>query len=366
MNENKNLSGSAYLLGFTLIPEIGPSRFEKITKNFPSLEKAWRASEKELLSKGIEEKTVSLFCQKRLSVGIEKEFEKFSKSGFLLISKDEPTYPERLKEISSAPYALFCHGNTDLLDKKQIAVVGTRIPTNYGKMATEKLCQGLANAGFVITSGMANGIDSIAHKSALEAGAPTIAVLGEGLALLARKFFAKKLMEEIVGAGGLIISEYHPSARATKFTFPARNRIISGLSLGTLVIEAGEKSGSLITANCALEQNREVFAVPGSIFSPQSMGTSLLLKNGAQPVTSANDILAAFQFAPLENLSAPPPNFESEIERTIYSQLTLEPIHIDILAKKCALGANEVSSTLSIMELRGIAKNIGGGMFIKQ
>lgn len=173
-------------------------------------------------------------------------------------------------------------------------------------------------------------------------------------------------MDDIVRSGGLIVSEYHPWARATKFTFPARNRIISGLSLGVLVIEAGEKSGSLITANCALEQNREVFAVPGSIFSSQSIGTNLLIKQGAQLVSSQNDILTALNFMPSSSKQTTLPQFENETEKTIYSLLTLEPAHIDALAKKCCLDSNNISAILSLMELRGIAKNIGGGMFIKQ
>lgn len=366
MTQTKPLPDHAYIFGFSLILEIGPARFEKITKEFSSPKEAWLAPEKELLEKGVDQKTANLFIQKRKEISLEKEFENFSKRPYYFITKKDSLYPSRLKEIKTAPYVLFCYGDIQLLAKKQLAVVGTRMPTSYGKTATEKICQGIINAGLLITSGMANGIDTIAHNVAMEMGSPTIAVLGEGFEQARKNFNFKKTMDDIVRSGGLIVSEYHPWARATKFTFPARNRIISGLSLGVLVIEAGEKSGSLITANCALEQNREVFAVPGSIFSSQSIGTNLLIKQGAQLVSSQNDILTALNFMPSSSKQTTLPQFENETEKTIYSLLTLEPSHIDALAKKCCLDPNNISAILSLMELRGIAKNIGGGMFIKQ
>jgi DNA processing protein len=363
---SNSLPDIAYLLGFTLIAEIGPARFEKITKNCKTFQAAWEIPKTTLLKKGVDQKTIDVFCQKKNVIDLEKEYEKFKNSEYQLITKNSSEYPQQLREVKNAPYVLFCLGNVQLLSKKQIAIVGTRLPTEYGKIATTKICQGLANSGLVITSGMANGIDTIAHQTALEANCPTIAVLGEGFDQAQTKFHVKKTIEKIVSSEGLVVSEYHPCFRATRFTFPARNRIISGLSLGTLVVEAGEKSGSLITANCALEQNREVFAIPGNIFSSQSIGTNLLIKQGAQLVSSHNDVLICLQFIPSNSQSRPAPNFENETEKKIYTKLSLEPIHLDALAKKCDLPQTEIASTISMMELRGIVKNIGGGMFIKQ
>lgn len=262
---------------------------------------------------------------------------------------------------------LFYLGNIEVLKKKQLAIVGTRMPSKYGQMAAEKLAFEVSNAGLVVTSGLAHGIDSISHKAALSLANPTVAVLGSGLEIGLEGNRAKTLAEEIIQHGGAIISEYPPNFPASKITFPARNRIVSGLSLGVLVIEGGERSGTLITANYALEQNREVFAVPGNIFSPKSMGTHKLLKEGARLAHSAKDILETFNFVVSSQQTVDQERiFEDEQEKLIYGKLSFEPLHIDVIAKKCNLDPPKVAAKMSMMELRGWVRNLGGGMFIRQ
>ncbi len=363
---NNNDIDEKYIFGFALIPEIGPARFEKLKKTFNSLESAWKASATSLARAGIDKKTSKIIVQKRSAIIIEQEYEKFKQSKIIMLCKDQGGYPKRLKEIKSAPFVLFCLGNIKLLQKKQLAIVGTRKPTNYGQIVTEKLAIGISNTGLVVTSGMAHGIDSCAHKAALDAGKPTIAVLGGGIANTILQISSKQIAQAILSQDGLIVSEYQPNFLASKFTFPARNRIISGLSLGVLVIEAGEKSGSLITARYALEQNREVLAVPGNIFSPQSLGTNWLLKQGAQLVRDANDILEAFHFTIPQENNVKERVFDDEQEQKIYCRLSFEPIHIDKLARICNLNSSTVAMKLSLVELKGAIKSLGGGMFIRQ
>ncbi len=355
-----------YLYSFTLI-NLGPSTLRKLAESFNSFEEAWQASQSKLMEAGIKNTVAEKIQSTRLKINVEKEWDKFTKSDLQFITINDKSYPQQLREIKSAPFILFYLGNLELLKQKQLAVVGTRRYTDYGRMVTEKLIPQIARAGIVITSGMAQGIDSIAHQACLDANQPTIAVLGAGIAEVQRNNYARRMIDKIISQNGLIISEYPPLFPASKYTFPTRNRIVSGLSLGTLVIEAGIKSGTLITANYALEQNREVFAVPGNIFSPKSDGTHQLIKNGAQIVTSADDILEALNFAPIQGnlFEQSGPEFTDPEEELIYKKLSLDPIVIDKLAKLCKLDTSTVTTKLSLLELKNLARNIGGGRFIK-
>ncbi len=365
--ENSSVSQEKpYIYAFSLFPFIGPAKFRRIKNYFSSFKKAWLANEKQLLKAGLNEKIVRSIVQNRIKIDPLKEWASFQMSDFQLISEDCSAYPQQLKEIKSSPFLLFSWGDVSLLKKKQLAVVGTRRFSPYGQLITEKLVAEISQSGLVITSGLAQGIDSFAHQTALASNCPTLAVLGNGFNETLNRGISKQLADQIIAQGGLIISEYPPNFKATRFTFPARNRIISGLSLGTLVIEAGESSGALITARYALEQNREVFSIPGNILSAQSVGTHQLLKEGAQLVTSANDVLEAFNFSSVQtSLIDEKHSFENKTEAKIYQQLSLEPLHIDKIAKKCQLNSALVSAKLSLLELQGLARNIGGGMFIK-
>lgn len=355
-----------YLYAFSLI-NIGPATFKKLKSYFGSFTKAWEAPSSKLLQAKIKESVVNKIKSTQSKIDVNKEWHNFKKTKINLITIDDQSYPQQLREIKSAPFILFYLGNFTLLRKKQLAVVGTRRHTDYGQMVTEKIIPQISQAGIIITSGMAQGIDSIAHKACLNAKQPTIAVLGAGILEARKNNYSQRIMDNIVSQNGLIISEYPPYYPASKFTFPARNRIVSGLSLGTLVIEGGLRSGTLITANYALEQNREVFAVPGNIFSDKSTGTHQLIKNGAQVITSANDILEVLNFSPTQSniFDQAEISFTNPEEELIYKKLSLDPIVIDKLAKLCKLNSTTVTTKLSLLELKGLARNIGGGRFIK-
>ena len=355
-----------YLYAFTLI-DLGPASLRKMEKHFNNFQRAWTASGDELTKAHLSEITVDKILRLRPKINPDKEWDKLSQYNLTLIDFNSPLYPNLLKEIKTPPYVLFCSGNIELLQQKQLAVVGTRRYTEYGKMVTEKLIPQIAQAGIIITSGMAQGIDSLAHLTTINSDHPTIAVLGSGILENQKNSYARKTALKILSHNGLIISEYPPFYPASKYTFPARNRIVSGLSLGVLVIEAGVRSGTLITANYALEQNREVFAVPGNIFSDKSTGTHQLIKEGAQIVASANDILEALNFSPIQGNLFEQKNveFNDPTEKKIYEKLSLDPIVIDKLAQLCKLDSTTVATKLSLLELKGLARNIGGGRFIK-
>jgi len=278
------------------------------------------------------------------------------------ITIQDKEYPKLLKEIYDPPQELFFLGEIKAEENLPLAIVGTRKVSNYGKQVTTELSRGLARAGFTIISGLALGVDGLAHQSALDVGARTVAVLGCGLDNIYPPVH-KKLAEQIVKSGGAIISEYPPGTMPLKHHFPARNRIISGLSLGTLVVEAPETSGALITAKCALEQNREVLAVPGNIFNQNSFGTNQLIKLGAKAITKIEDVFEVFNLEPLKNQrkKIEPANEE---EKIILDILSKEPNNIDEIVKKSNLDAATVNSTLIMMEISGKIKNLGGGNYI--
>jgi len=277
------------------------------------------------------------------------------------IEKSDERYPKLLSQISDPPSVLYCRGNLNLLNKTSFAVVGTRKLTSYGREACEKITTDLAMAGFTIVSGLALGIDSIAHRAALDAKGKTIAVLGSGVG--DETIYPKTnypLARDILNKEGLIISEYEPGTHATEFTFPKRNRIISGLCHGTLVVEADEKSGSLITARQALDQNRDVFAVPGSIFSRQSLGANALIRRGAKAVSSAQNILEEYEHQPELKL-----NFFNQDEKDISTQDPARRKILDILKNsgdasvdelitKSEFEASEVLSALTMLEMKGL------------
>ncbi|MCD6470954.1 DNA-processing protein DprA [bacterium] len=283
-----------------------------------------------------------------------------SRPNIQIIKITDKNYPKLLKEIYDPPKEIYVLGKLEAEEKYPLAVVGTRKISNYGKQIVSSIVKDLAKIGLTIVSGLALGTDALAHQAALDVNGKTIAVLGSGLDMIYPRIH-KKLAERIIKSGGAIISEYPPGTKPTKWTFPARNRIISGLSLGVLVIEAPERSGALITAHHALDQGREVFAVPGNIYSQNSVGCNNLIKLGAKAVTDANDILEALSL----NLSLGkekiirPASKEEKIILEILST-SEKPIHIDEIIKKSKLETNIVNSTLTIMEISKKVKHLGG------
>ena len=277
------------------------------------------------------------------------------------IDAAELEFPSCLRAIPSRPKELYLVGVLDLA-LPCVAVVGARIPTAYGKQAAHDIVSGLARAGVCVVSGLALGIDSIANKTAMECGGKTIGVLGTGLD--EKSFFPKAnldLAQEIVDTGGCLISEYPAGFAATNYSFPQRNRIIAGLSLAVVVIEAKEKSGSLITAEWARKQHKLVFAVPGSIYSATSRGCNWLLKNGGQPAGSAADILEALGIAPAAKKGAA--IADSAEEQKIMDTLAGGALDIDEIILAAKLPAKTVMSLLPLMEMKGIVQDLGNRMY---
>ncbi len=272
-------------------------------------------------------------------------------------------YPALLKKITGAPKLLYYRGVLPTNKEKCFAVVGTRRPSDYGQQATLQITKELLDARVIIVSGMAPGIDTFAHQACVERGSRTIAVLGTGLD--EKSIYPKtnlELSRQIIKHGGCLISEYPPGTRATKFTFPARNRIVSALSLGVLVIEAKEKSGSLITANLAIQQKKKLFAVPGSIYTLNSKGPNQLIKAGATLVESAQDIFDVLDIDPKKVLLKAPAA-ENAQEELIFDALQEESLYIDAIIKKTNLSAPIVGSTLALMEISGKIRNLGGNTY---
>ncbi len=277
-----------------------------------------------------------------------------------LITLLDPDYPPLLKEIPAPPPLLYVRGNLRALGVTMLAVVGTRLPTPYGLKATELLVRPVVRQGIGVVSGLALEIDGTAHRIALDERVPTVAVLGCGVDLV-YPWPHRGLAEQIIAGGGAIISEFPLGAEPKREHFPQRNRIISGLSRAVLLVEAGEKSGALITAKYAVDQNRDVLAVPGPITSAQSLGPLHWAQLGAKIITTANDILEVFS-VPGAATAAPPSAWQpvDPIHKTICDQLTNEPQHVDVLAASCRLEASVVSAALVLLELDGRVAHHGG------
>lgn len=345
---------------------VGPTRFKKLRGYFSDMEKAFSASFEELIEAGIDAKAAEEFISKRKNISPDGEMEKMEKERINAITLNDKQYPSLLKEIYDAPPVIFYKGNINILDEPGIGVVGSRRISSYGNQTTPFLVKPLAKNGMVITSGLALGVDAIAHSAALEVQGKTTAVLGSGLDKAnIYPSHHRYLSDQIIEKNGVVISEYTIGTPPLNYNFPQRNRMISGLSLGVLIIEAAEKSGALITAKTALDQNREVFAVPGSVFSPTSRGAHDLLKKGAHLITSADDILEILNFKKIvefhENKKIIP---ETEEQKLILKNLTDEPIHIDSLCRNLKMGAPSLSSALMMMEMKGMVRNLGGSMYV--
>jgi len=282
-----------------------------------------------------------------------------------IISKESGHYPILLREISSPPQRLFLRGNQELLSASlSIAVVGTRKISDYGHAVLQSIIPPLVRAGAVIVSGLAYGVDSVSHEIALEHGGKCIAVLGSGVDIIYPREH-QGLALRILESGGAILSEHGAGVPPLPQFFPARNRIISGLSRTTLVIEAQEESGSLITAKFALEQNREVYAVPGSIFDDNQRGTNQLIAEGAYPLLSVEKLLAQLHLSDSHPQQLPLLTFDSPEEKTLYEYLR-EPQSIDELSQSSRMATNMLNQLLSLMELKGLIRNLGGMRYLRK
>ncbi len=357
-----------YWLGFSAFPGIGPLRFKLLIKYFGSIKKAWQASERDLVKIGLGEKLTQHFLNFRTDFSVTGYQQKINDLKINVITLRDKLYPKLLKEIPDAPFLLYIRGNLEILEKLEpaIAVVGTRLITSYGEAVTRQLTADLVSAGFTIISGMAYGVDTVAHQAAIDTGGQTIAVLGCGADVIHPKSNTT-LYWQIIKKYGLVISEFPVGQFAAKGLFPARNRIISGLSLGTVVTEGAADSGALITARFALEQGREVFAVPGPITSSLSKGPTFLLKQGAKLVTEVKDILEELELSnyPINKLSNKLMKGKmdklSDEERKILKILQNENLHFDDLIRVTKIDSARLSGILTTLEIKKIIKNFSDG-----
>jgi len=354
-------------VGFSLIDGIGASRGNRIANFFDTMENAWNASESDLARAGIEEKVIEEILKMRKKIDLDKEMQKIEKEGISLLTIKDKKYPKLLKEIYNPPFLLYIRGELKNEDEYAIAVVGARKSSDYGRQVTRDISIALAQNKITVISGLASGIDGMAHSAVLSTSeGRTIAVLGSGIdddSIYPAE--NKKLAHQIIAGRGAVISEYPIGTPPLKQNFPSRNRIVSGLSLGVLVAEATATSGSLITAQCALEQDREVFAIPGFIYNKNSSGPNALIKKGAKLVENVEDILEELNLKSVaQEIEAQEVIPENENEGKIIKELELESKHVDELVLLTGISISDLNALLVTMEMKGSIKNIGGGNYI--
>lgn len=353
-----------YWIAFSLLPGIGPQRLRRVADAFDDMEQAWRATAHTLVAAGLEPRVAEAVVAARPGIDMTATLARIARAGVTIHTLADPTYPARLAEVYDAPAVLYTRGAFAPEDEWAVAVVGTRNVSAYGREVTHRLVTDLVRHNVTIVSGLARGVDGLAHRAALDAGGRTIAVFACGVDVIYPAEHRRLAAE--IAASGLLASEYPVGAAPEAGNFPARNRIISGLSLGTIVIEAGERSGALITAQRALEQNREVFAVPGGIFAPRSIGANRLIRDcGAKLILSAEDVLTELRLQRVpQQLEIRQLLPENETESRLIALLSPEPQHIDALTRQSALPAAEVSGALAIMELKGLVRHVGGMQYV--
>lgn len=357
-----------YNVLLSMVEGLGPRWLATLTKAFGSPQGVWQAPEAELkVIPRIPRKVVADLIQKRDTLVPEQVLAKLTRAGIKFIFSDEPVYPPLLKEIYDPPKVLYFKGESALFQLPMVAVVGARKASPYGLAVAEKFGRELAEAGICVVSGMARGIDTAAHRGALSVNGPTVAVLGCGVDVV-YPAENRRLMSEIADRG-LVISEFPPGTGPAAGNFPVRNRIISGLAKGVVIIEAAEKSGSLITADCALEQGRDVFAVPGQISNPLNKGAHRLIKHGAKLVEDLSDILdelGTCSSCPDNKISGNLNKINLTVEeKTLYNVISDEPVCSETLIEQSGLGPAQVISMLLILELRGLIRQLPGERYIR-
>lgn len=357
------LDDKKFWVGFNLIKGIGAVRMQALIQYFGDLRTAWKAAPMDLAGAGLSLKLIERIVQTRAQVDLDKVWAKIEAQGIKILTWEDDAYPQRLKEIEQPPPVLYLRGEYLPDDLFAVAIVGTRRVTPYGRQITEELASYLGSHGITVVSGLARGVDAIAHQAALKVGGRTIGVLGSGVDKIyppEHRQLAERMMEN-----GSIMSDYAPGTPPDASNFPPRNRIISGLSLAVVVIEAGETSGALITAEFAAEQGREIFAVPGSILAPQSKGTNKLIQQGALPLLSINDLMQALDLTRMgEHKAARKVIPADETEALVMNVLSSQPLHVDEIRNQTELPIEKVSATLALMELKGMVRQVGGMNYV--
>jgi DNA processing protein len=352
-----------YWIGFNLIKGIGAVRMQGLIAYFGDVEAAWKADPAALAEAGLGAKVIERVLAARSTVNLDQVWEKIESQGIKILTWEDEEYPGRLKEIDQPPPVLYIRGDYLQDDLFAVAIVGTRKVTSYGRQVTEEIASFLAANGMTVISGLARGVDAIAHQTALRAGGRTIGILGSGVDKIyppEHRALADQMMQR-----GAIISDYAVGTPPDASNFPPRNRIISGLSLAVVVIEAAETSGALITAEFAAEQGREIFAVPGSILAPQSKGTNKLIQNGALPLLTPADLMQALDLTRMgAQKSARKILPSDETEARVLGVLGDEPMHVDDIRQQADLPIEKISATLALMELKGMVRQVGGMNYV--
>ncbi|MCZ2289687.1 MAG: DNA-processing protein DprA [Anaerolineales bacterium] len=357
------MNDKRYWIGFNLVKGIGAVRMRALLAYFDSLGDAWNAPVEQLQEAGLSPRLAESAVNLRAKVDLEKIWNQIEKQGISVLTWDDELYPPRLKEIEQPPPVLYARGDITLDDHYAVAIVGTRRVTPYGRQIAEDLAAFLAGQGITVVSGLARGVDAVAHSAALKAGGRTIAVLGSGVDKIyppEHLQIAEKMMKQ-----GAVVSDYAVGTPPESANFPPRNRIIAGLSMATVVVEAGETSGALITAEFAAEQGREVFAVPGSILAPQSKGANKLIQQGAHPLLSPQDLTQALNLTRTGDFKAARKAIPADaLEAQLLAALGAEPVHVDEIRNATGLPIEKVSATLTLMELKGMVRQVGGMSYI--
>jgi len=368
-------------LAISLTQGLGPTRARKLVEHFGSPQAVFRASLTELESTGIQAVSAQSIATGKSAELAREEIARAAAAGVTMHSLDDPSYPPRLKEIYDPPLVLYVRGNPELLTQPGIAMVGTRHPTPYGSGMAERLACDLAAQGLIIISGLARGVDTASHRGAITAKGKTVAVFGTGVDVIYPKENSR-LSEQILALGGTLISEFPLGTAAFPQNFPIRNRILSGMSVGVLVVEAAEYSGTRITARCALEQNRDVFAVPGNVTNKNSWGPNTLIKQGAKLVATWEDVwedlpaevklklspAASLESGDTSSASLFPDEGLPQHEKRILSLLKAdEATHIDELVERleAEMSSSEIFAALFELELTGKVRQMPGKNFVK-
>lgn len=353
-----------YWIGFSRVSGIGAARLKRLMAYFKDIEEAYYAPESALREAGLGPRTIQALVETRSTIDLDRELARVEAAGFLTLTWQDEGYPARLLEIDTPPPVLYVWGELLEQDKYAVAIVGTRRATAYGRAVTERVASTLAQEGITIVSGLARGIDGIAHRAALQAGGRTLAVLGSGLDRIYPPEHRK--LAKSTTKRGAVLTDYPLGTAPEAKNFPPRNRLISGLSLAVIVVEAGASSGALITADFGLDQSREVFAVPGDLYKPTSEGTNNLIRMGAHPLITTEDVLEVLNLelvARQEDVSAEMP--EDESERKVYQALGEEPLHVDELRSKCGMPVEQITASLAMLELKGRARQVGGMHYVR-
>jgi DNA processing protein len=357
------------LIGLNQIPQLTPKRGKLLLGRFESFREVWSAPAGHLASALGSSMLGEAIASARSDAAIEEELEKADQMGVRLITLVDREYPSLLREIDDPPFALYVRGKLPVNTACTIGIVGTRRGTQYGKLVAARLASQLALKGIIVVSGLAAGIDAAAHQGALDVGGHTVAVLGCGLDVSYPK--TNQPLFERIAVEGTAMSEYPLGTRPAKWTFPQRNRILSGLCRGVVVVQAPARSGSLITARLALEQGREVFAVPGNITTATSAGTNGLIRQGAKIVETIDDVLE--EFPDLRSMAERAPTVEEAEEpslgareRRVYDLIGLDPVHVDDIIARADLSPTEASHVLLLLQLEDLIAEVDGGCYVRR